>query len=340
MPEVVGEYIDRLTTVEMRYGKGNLPRGVMHRLYDAARASAGRPLVLGMAQSLVDSIGPKDTVVVLTGAGGPPALPNAEVDGILGAVAIARALVLTRRAEVVILTEERATRPMTAAIEASGMNVGRLNSRTSSQAIVHEVSPIGRDECIAHASKILADLNPSAVIGIEKLSPNRSGIIHGVTGLPYDDVHTKADVYFEQAAAKGILTCGIGDGGNEVGFGRIQKDVARIMPAGERCECPCAGGTAASTATDELVVAAISDWGGYALAAMLAFLSSELRALIAPQELERMLVATVNAGAFDGATARPTLSDDGVPLDSQKAYVTMLQQMVEIALSDLESPGH
>jgi len=35
MPEIIGEYVDRLCSVEMR-PKG-MPRGTMHLLYEAAR---------------------------------------------------------------------------------------------------------------------------------------------------------------------------------------------------------------------------------------------------------------------------------------------------------------
>jgi hypothetical protein len=338
--KIVGEYIDRICTVEMRPGGGNLPRGVIHRLYDAARQRFGEPLVYRMASRLQDTVAAGDNVLILTGAGGPPVLPNAEVDGILGAVAIAKVLHYGLGANVVLMTEQRAELPVRAAIQGAGMNVRRLDESDPGNAVVFIATPIDRDEGVAHATEVFEKLTPTAVIGIEKLAPNHVGVIHGATGLNYDDVHTKSDVYFGAARDRGVLTCGIGDGGNEVGFGVIREAVAEIMPAGRVCLCPCQGGSAAAVATDEFVVAAISDWGGYALNAMLAYLTRSTAAMIGPDELERMLRATVNAGAFDGATGRPSLSDDGVPIESQRAYVTILRQLVEIALSDLASPGH
>jgi hypothetical protein len=87
-------------------------------------------------------------------------------------------------------------------------------------------------------------------------------------------------------------------------------------------------------------VAAISDWGGYGVAGMLAYLMEMPDLLIDEQGIERVLQATVDAGALDGALARPSLSDDGVPLPTHKAFITMLRSIISIALSVLDSPGH
>ena len=42
LDDIIGEALDRLINVEMRYASG-VPRGIIHRLYDAARAEAGFP---------------------------------------------------------------------------------------------------------------------------------------------------------------------------------------------------------------------------------------------------------------------------------------------------------
>src|SRR5262245_12717385 len=107
MPEVIGEYVDRLCTIEMRPGKGNLPRGQIHKLYDAARRKSDRPLSFAMAEALIGQLGPSRTVFLLTGAGGPPPWPRGEVDGLLGAAALARTFSLVLGARAVVLTEAR-----------------------------------------------------------------------------------------------------------------------------------------------------------------------------------------------------------------------------------------
>ena len=188
MPEVIGEYIDQLCTIEIRPSTGNLPRGMMHRLYAVARPPGERPLTLAMAEAIVDTVKPHDTVFILTGAGGPPVLPNAEVDGLLGAGALARALTLVLGAQVVVLTEEHASPPLSAVCRAAGLNFRRLGEDPASNAVLFIPMSLDAGECEAQAGELLDTYAPSAVIAIEKLSPNKNGIIHGSTGLSYDDI--------------------------------------------------------------------------------------------------------------------------------------------------------
>ncbi|MCP9486013.1 MAG: DUF4392 domain-containing protein [Gaiellaceae bacterium MAG52_C11] len=341
MPAVIAEYIDRLCTVEMRPGKGNLPRGVIHRLYDAAREHAGgTPLTLDVAQALVDRIKPGDPVLILTGAGGPPVLPKAEVDGLLGAAALARSLHFALGAVSYILTEERAFEPVRAACWAAGLNFRREGEADVDHQVTFIPMPEDDEACKSQAAELLDRIAPVLVFGIEKLAPNRSGVIHGATGLDYTAVHANPRYLFDGARERGILTAGIGDGGNEVGFGVVEDAVREIMPAGEKCLCPCGAGSAASVATDKFLVAAISNWGGYGVAAMVCFLKGDIGPLIDADDLERMLRDVVNAGAFDGSSGRPTLGDDGVALRAQRAFVDMLHSIVSIGQSDLASPGH
>jgi D-glutamate cyclase len=341
MPETIGEYVDRLCTVEMRPGKGNLPRGVIHRLYDAAREQAGGgPLTLNMAQAMVDRVKPGDAVFILTGAGGPPVLPKAEVDGLLGAAALARALHFALGAVPYILTEERAAEPVRAACWGASLNFRREGEDETSHQVTFIPMSLDDDACKKQAPELLDRLKPALVVGIEKLAPNRSGVIHGATGLDYTDVHANPKYLFDGARERGILTAGIGDGGNECGFGVVEEAVREIMPAGDKCECPCGNGSAASVATDTFLVAAISNWGGYGVAAMVCFLHGDLEPLIDADDLERMLRDVVGAGAFDGGTGRPTVSDDGVLLRAQRAFIDMLRSIVTIGQVDLASPGH
>ena len=84
MPEIIGEYVDRLCTVEMRPCRSKSPRGVMHKLYQAARDHHGRPLTLSAAEALIQRVDTGDAVFMVTGAGAFPTLPHGEVDGFLG----------------------------------------------------------------------------------------------------------------------------------------------------------------------------------------------------------------------------------------------------------------
>lgn len=84
MAKIVAEYIDRLINIEMRQ-TGGIPRGVTHRLYEAAREFHKEPLTYLAASKLIEAVGPKDHVIIATGAGVAPWLPKGETDGPLGA---------------------------------------------------------------------------------------------------------------------------------------------------------------------------------------------------------------------------------------------------------------
>jgi hypothetical protein len=341
MPRVIAEYVDQLCTIEMRPQSGNLPRGQLRELYDAAREITDGPLTLKMAEAIVATVKPGDIVFILTGAGGPPVLPVGEVDGLPGAAALARVLTLQLGAQVVILTEERTELPIGAVCNAAGLNFQRPNEEHRSNSVWFIPMSIDGAECEAQAPQLLDEYKPVALIAIEKLAPNRKGVIHGSTGLSYDHQHAKPQYLFNEAAKRGILTAGIGDGGNEVGFGSIAEATMKIVPAGEVCQCPCGGGNTSAVAVDHLVVAAISNWGGYGVAAVIAYLTNTPASeLTSEDDIERMLRACVDNGALDGAYARPVLSDDGVPLRTQRAFTTMLREIITIGQSNLASPGH
>src|SRR5258707_3766177 len=59
-------------------------------------------------------------------------------------------------------------------------------------------------------------------------------------------------------------TTGIGDGGNEIGMGKIPWDVIRR-------NIPNGGLVACRVPTDHLIVCGVSNWGAYGLAAGVAF---------------------------------------------------------------------
>ena len=58
-----------------------------------------------------------------------------------------------------------------------------------------------------------------------------------------------------------IIFIGIGDGGNELGMGKVLDRIVKDVPHGETIACV--------TAADYLITAGVSNWGGYALAVAL-----------------------------------------------------------------------
>ena len=111
-------------------------------------------------------------------------------------------------------------------------------------------------------------------------------------------------------------TIGIGDGGNEIGMGVVRARLRRLGPLATRI--------ASVVGVDHLVVAGVSNWGGYGVVASLSRLAR--RDLLHTPELERRLVeACVAAGASDGVTRRREPTVDGLPIEVHGAVVELLR---------------
>lgn len=84
-----------------------------------------------------------------------------------------------------------------------------------------------------------------------------------------------------------------------------------------------------------LVAAAISNWGGYGIAAMMGYLLEQPKVVQEPEMEYRMLAACVGAGGADGADAAPMMKVDGTSWQTQMALVTILKEIVTNGLTPL-----
>src|SRR5690606_27447788 len=104
--------------------------------------------------------------------------------------------------------------------------------------------PVAPAEAERQTARVLADVDPKAVITVEKCSPNSLGVYHTGGGIDMTDTTAKVDLLVKAAGEQGVVTVGIGDLGNEIGFGRIRSRVEELLPKGRACGCPCQGGIA------------------------------------------------------------------------------------------------
>jgi len=286
-------------------------------LYGAARARTRGPLAAGAARALLRAVTPGDLVLVTTGLV-TPAIPAGETDGPPGALVLARALSLSRRARVLLLTEPAVVGPLRAA-EALAAGEGGGNGWRGQVEI--RGFPSDPDEAQAAARRFWQTERPAALLSVEKLGPNRRGVIHTMYGEDVTASQARTDRLFGVARRRGVLTVGIGDRGNEIGLGGLRSP-------GGRCRCPCRGPIACAVPADRPVVAFSSNWGGYAVAAALAAGLGQPCLLHRPTSEGRMLRRLVRAGAVDGLTRRAALSVDGAPLAVQTALVALLNALV------------
>ncbi len=252
-------------------------------------------------------------VLIVTGFTVKPDTP--ETDGPPGAAVLGRALrILGSRVRYV--TDRANTPIVTAALTALGEPPDLV------------VRSDGEDS----AREVLLAERPTHLVAIERPGRNRAGDYLSMRGESVAAWNAPLDALFiwsgvrvagsnrgwpEKGAGRlRPCTIGIGDGGNEIGMGVVHARLRRLGPLATRI--------ASVVGVDHLVVAGVSNWGGYGVVAALSRLAR--RDLLHTPELERRLVeACVAAGASDGVTRRREPTVDGLPIEAHAAVVELLR---------------
>jgi hypothetical protein len=328
--DLIAENADRLVNLDIS------GYGVIRSLYEAARAYHKRPLTLLAAERLLEAIRPCDYFFATSGWVMPGFYPVGETDGPIGAAALGRALGIGLGGRMVVLTEETMVPITVATCRGAGLNVLTEADmvRAPREPNPHNLYclilpfPIDDDAAIKEAGRLFDKYRPKALVAIEKNGPNRKGVYHMVGGFDNSDCVAKAARLFEEAARRKVLTIGIGDRGNEIGFGAIEEVPRRLLPFGRKCTCPCGAGVVDATTVDVLVTAAVSNWGVYGIAACLAALLDRPEVLHDPATESRMLHCCIDAGGVDGFSCRPIPVTDGMPEAVHVSIVTLLNEIV------------
>ena len=103
--------------------------------------------------------------------------------------------------------------------------------------------------------RLLDNPPPTHLLAIERVGPSHSdNRCHTMRGRDISDLMSPAHRLFETAKHRGITTIGVGDGGNEIGMGKIPRAIiAANIPNGDLIAC--------RVPTDQLIVAGVSNWG-------------------------------------------------------------------------------
>tara|TARA_B100000676_G_C17980683_1_gene788782 strand:- start:85 stop:1050 length:966 start_codon:yes stop_codon:yes gene_type:complete len=303
--------LDNLLCLEIQGAA--LPYGVKTGLYDAAREAEGRPLTLAAAE-LLDR--PPSSIGIVTGAAVPDHMPAGENDGPLGSVILAEALVQLGH-RVTIYTDPPAAPPIESLVK----------FRSFDAACVH----LGLHD-IEQQDSIVHDLDMA--IGVERHGGNPKGNLYGVTGLPRHAFRSNVDHLFTSMTRMGKATLGVGDGGNEVGFGKVYDVLCERMPEFNLKETTeCGEGIFTIIPADALVVGTSSNIGCYGIVAALA-LKFENAELCHTADSERALVAEgVKLGLTDGGSGQIIEAIDGVPVADNAAVVYLMEAVVRRALA-------
>ena len=159
---------------------------------------------------------------------------------------------------------------------------------------VRYVSTKANDEDFA---EILNEYSPVGIISIERCGENICGDYANMRGVSIAEYTAPID---RMVAMAKCPTVGIGDGGNEIGMGKLKDVISNQLSL-----CPC------KTATDHLIIATVSNWGALALGAAIGYLPDE-------KEYMSAYEACVRHGYVDGISKEVTLTEDGFDLSVGK----------------------
>lgn len=177
--------------------------------------------------------------------------------------------------------------------------------------------------CKAKASSLdhlVAEYEPKGLISIERCGKNQYHNYANMKGCSINEHTAPIDDLFIRY--QGIIpTIGVGDGGNEIGMGKIEGAIRRKLSLE-----PCV------VSTDILVIASVSNWGAYGIIAALGELCN-IDLLPTFDWVENYIRRTVKIGSVDGITHEKTISVDGKDMRTEREILSALQTLREGGMS-------
>lgn len=324
-PDRIGDAIDHLITAPI--SNWTILKGLpLLKLHAAARALAGGSTCMAAAQLLHEKVSNGDRVLVLSGfIMRYYDLP--ETDGPIGAAVLSRALSLGLGAVPIGVSEDTAIPCMDACFTTAGMiraDAANLDSGRHRYGL--EVFPVDATKARAAAEALLDLHQPKALIAVERPGAGKDGNYHGGGGFNISSFTAKTDILYEAAVKAGIPTIGIGDLGNELGMGAVADIVASDVPLGEVI--------AARQKADVTVVANISNWGAYGVAACLSALTGNSDAFHDGAHEKRLIEACVRGGGIDPVGGQFRLYVDGTDAHTNASLVDLLRSIVDLNLRE------
>ena len=221
-----------------------------------------------------------------------------ETDGPPGAIAIGRALQgLGRR---VTYVTDSYTAPVL--------------RQWADGADVVEFPIAGVEESKRHAAQMLEDLRPSLLISIERCGRNRNDEYLNMRARDISPQTARLDYLFDG----GVPSVGIGDGGNEIGMGNLVEVIPSVDSLPD---------DPAISRVDRLVIASVSNWGGYGLVAAMSRIAGR-NLLPGSDDEARMVEGMIAAGAVDGTTGDAVPTVDNFSMDENGRLLARLHDVV------------
>lgn len=174
--------------------------------------------------------------------------------------------------------------------------------------------PVNTDDAAEFARHSLQQLNPELIISIERPGLAADGRYYNMRGVDISARCANFDVFFQQASCP---TIAIGDGGNEIGMGNLNKVVSELAI------------TPSVTCCDELLLADVSNWAAYALVALVSKLKDAKtgRGWLNDCQPAELLQYLVDRGCVDGVTGLASITEDSLPPEHAMQLIKDIQKL-------------
>lgn len=329
----VGENLDQLMNLDPR------GYGVCRILYRGARMYMGEPVAMKCAKVLNSTIKQGDIVYIITGFVLMPH-KHGEMDGIIGAMLLARMLVKVYEAKPIIICPKECAYAVEKLADVVGLHLYEKKAQIKSMPIT-----VGRiiftkngKQAEEQAEDIMRKLPPKAVVAIEAPGANSKGVYHNSKGYDLSKLEAKSDILYKKCKDAGVLNIAIGDLGNELGMGTIKEHLQKYVPYMEKggCICGCGEGCASEVAADYIITATISHWGVEALIAAVAWLHKKPEWIHSKEmEIEAIKMAS-NCGMVD-MYGWLEYAIDGIDMQFHVNLLELMRLCVVNALRHVES---
>lgn len=232
-----------------------------------------------------------------------------ETDGPIGAISLAGALEQLGK-KAILLTDQYSKDILNNCSEVKGLNCPI------------EIIPANYEGVFFQ--RLLDNYKPSHVVAIERPGRAADGCCYSMRGEDLSDIVPNTDILFEQASEQGIITIAVGDGGNEVGMGKVRPCIIDSLYNGSQI--------CAAVSTDFLIISGVSNWGGHALAAALSIMAGAM--LLHDVDMEmRLLESMQEAGAVDGFTKKRGMTVDGLSMADNLEILDLIRNTVQSAIN-------
>ncbi len=171
---------------------------------------------------------------------------------------------------------------------------------------IHEIRVGDHDQREHEAQQALEQFQPQAIISIERPGQAADGGYYNMRGESISERTACFDTFMKQCECP---TIAIGDGGNEIGMGKVAHALRdlNIVPS--------------TTSCDELIVTDVSNWGAYGIISFLSIWNQ--RDFLGEIDPLAILGYISKLGSVDGVTRINQLTEDG--LDASEGQSVLLE---------------